>query len=136
MMLHHHDLQIELDDLWWYDAGMTGFVTTEHAYRVAPDRFNRRMQIVPINDVGAVRRAMGVGIFNDDREAGLSARERVIRILQGIRLNDAIPPVEVVRSNPNHPYPYKLVAGTHRLYCSLAVGFTSIPAVEGYDITA
>lgn len=31
---------------------------------------------------------------------------------------------------------YKLTAGTHRLYCSIAAGFSRVPAVEGLDITA
>jgi hypothetical protein len=34
MKLYHHDLQIELDDTWWAEAGMDGFVPHNRAYRV------------------------------------------------------------------------------------------------------
>jgi hypothetical protein len=48
----------------------------------------------------------------------------------------AIPPIELVGTPAGSLFRYKLTAGTHRLYCSLAAGFTHVPAVEGIDITA
>lgn len=72
----------------------------------------------------------GVGIFNDSEEEG-TARERVLRILRGFRLDNAIPPVEIVEGQ--HPHRYKLTHGAHRFYCSLAAGFTSVPTIEGFD---
>jgi len=44
----------------------------------------------------------GSRIFNDSEEGG-SARERVLRILRGFRLDNAIPPVEIVAGQ----YPYR-----------------------------
>ena len=40
MQLCHHDLQIELDDSWWTEAGMEGFVPATRAYRVNDEGVN------------------------------------------------------------------------------------------------
>jgi hypothetical protein len=135
MVRWHHDLRIELNDTWWREAAMDGFNPSEPAYRVGLDPFRRTAHLIPIADIGPVRRSPGVGIFNDDRDSGLTAGERVVRLLRGFRLGEPIPPIEVVGEGVDQGYTYKLTAGTHRLYCSLVVGFTLIPAVKGFDIT-
>lgn len=89
---------------------------------------------VSIEDVREVKRHRGVGVFNDSEEA--SARERVVSILRGFMAGAKIPPVEVVCEPPGSRYRYKLVNGTHRFYCSLAAGFSHVPAVKGFDINA
>jgi hypothetical protein len=133
MKLCHHDLQIELNDTWWTDAGMDGFVTLTRAYLVNADASNgRKLFEVRIDEVRPVRRNPGIGIFNDNDEA--SARERVVSILRGFRTGSAIPPVEIVFEPPDSEFRYRLVAGVHRFYCSLAAGFSHVPAVEGFDI--
>jgi hypothetical protein len=81
-----------------------------------------------------VYRAPGIGIFNDNDEA--TAMERVVSILRGFRSGAAIPPVEVVRQPTRADFRYKLVAGAHRFYCSLAAGFYHVPALMGFDINA
>jgi hypothetical protein len=135
MIFHHHDLTIELDDSWWVEAQMAGFVATGGTYRVdlgatkAEAVFEAR-----IDEIGPVRRNPGVGIFNSNETK--TARERVVCILKGFRKGAAIPPVELVDAPAGSPFRYKLVAGTHRLYCSLAAGFSHVPAFEGLDITA
>lgn len=129
MKLTHHGLQVELPDEWWIGAEMTGFVPRTVAYRVDHNLFEN-VQEVRIEEVGSVRRNLGAGIFNNSEEQG-SARERVLRILRGFRLDNAIPPVEIVEGQ--YPYRYKLVHGAHRFYCSLAAGFTSVPTTEGFD---
>ena len=134
MKLTHHELQLELDADWWIEAGMIGFVPAERSYRVDLNAFpNRRVYEVRIDEVGPVHRNQDVGIFNDNDEA--TARERVLSILQGCRSGAAFPPIEVVKGRLNYEYAYKLVHGTHRFYCSLAAGFTHVPAVDGFDIT-
>jgi hypothetical protein len=76
-------------------------------------------------------------VFKDDMEVEhQTARERVLRLLRRFRAGDSIPPVEVVVCPPGYAYPYKLTHGAHRLYCSLAAGFTHIPAVNGFDWSA
>jgi hypothetical protein len=132
MKLCHHDLQIELDDAWYAEAGMDGFVPLTRAYPVNADAANgRKLLEVKIDEVSPVRRNPGVGIFNDNKDA--SAKERVVSILRGFRTGSAIPPVEIVIEPPNSRFRYKLVAGVHRFYCSLAAGFSHVPAVEGFD---
>jgi hypothetical protein len=137
MEFTHHGMQIVLSDDWWAEAGMSGFTPSSTASHADPNAFpNQRISELRIDDIGPVRSALGVSIFNDDRDSGISAHDRVVRILRGFRSGDLIPPVEVVKAKPGDDYSYKLVAGTHRLYCSLAAGFSHIPTVEGFDITA
>jgi hypothetical protein len=131
MLITHHDLEIELDGDWLVAAEMSGFVPTSKAYRTSKsiDK-NATIREICIGDIGPVHR--NVGIFRDS-PAGIPVRERVIKILRGFRSGDAIPPVKVVENKPGSAHRYKLTDGTHRLYCSIAVGFTDIPAVEGFD---
>ncbi|MCL4501827.1 MAG: hypothetical protein M1438_08205 [Deltaproteobacteria bacterium] len=131
MKLCHLDLQIELDDTWWAEASMQGFVPLNRAYCVSNDAAGgRRLFEVRIIEVKPLIRDPGVGIFNDNKEA--SAKDRVISILKGFRTRSPIPPVEVVFEPADSNFRYKLVAGVHRFYCSLAVGFSHVPAVEGW----
>lgn len=132
MRISHHNLLIELNDDWWAEACMAGFVATSKAYCAPAVYRDQRVYELSIVDVGPVIRAPGVGIFNDSEEDG-PARERVLRLLRGFRTGDAIPPVAVVVGPPGYGYRYKLTHGTHRLYCSLAAGFTHVPAVDGFD---
>ena len=135
MKLCHHDLQIELDDTWYTEAEMDGFVPLTRTYLLNADAANgRKLFDIRIDEVRPVKRNPGVGIFNDNQEA--SARERVVSILRGFRTGSAIPPVEIVLEPPDSKFRYKLVAGAHRFYCSLAVGFSHVPAAEGFDINA
>jgi hypothetical protein len=137
MELAHHGMKIVLDDDWWTEAGMADFAPAASTYAVDPMVFpEREIFAAKIDDIGPVHRAPGVGIFNDARDSGISARDRVVRILRGVRSDALIPPVEIVKAKPGDEYPYRLVAGTHRLYCSLAAGFTHVPSVEGFDINA
>jgi hypothetical protein len=131
MLIRHHDLEIELDDDWQDAAKMTGFMPASKAYRSDKIlRENATIQEICINDLGPVHRS--VGIFRDSSD-GVPARERVIKILLGFRSGASLPPESVVENNPGSPHRYKLTDGTHRLYCSIAVGFTHIPAVKGFD---
>jgi len=137
MELMHHGMTIVLDDDWWTEGGMTDFAPAAATYAVDAMVFPERVIFAAkIDDIGPVRRAPGVGIFNDDRDSGITARDRVVRILRGFRSGALIPPVEIVKAKPGDEYLYRLVAGTHRLYCSLAAGFTYVPAVEGFEINA
>ncbi len=135
MILIHHSLVFEdLKEKWRAEADMVGFVASRSSYRVDPNAFpGRKVYEVLIKDIGPVQRTLSTGPFNDDKETGLSAKERVINILRGFRGDVAIPPVEVVKLPQGSPYKYKLTHGTHRLYCSLATGFTHVPAVDGFD---
>ena len=135
MKLFHHNLEIDLDDTWWAEAKMEDFMPQSSAYRVDCNATKGRPVFeISINEVRPVKRKPGVGIFNDSEEA--SARTRVVSILRGFVADEVIPPVEVVQEPSDSTYNYKLVAGAHRFYCSLAAGFSHVPAVEGFDINA
>jgi hypothetical protein len=135
MILMHHNLRIELDDAWWAEAGMAGFVPHGRTFR--PDLGAVGTEVVfeaRIEEVAPLRRNPGVGIFNNNEEA--TARERVVRLLRGFREGTAIPPVELVADSSFSGCRYKITHGSHRFYCSLAAGFSHVPAIIGFDITA
>ena len=111
---------------------MGAFFPVAPTYRVdLKSAKGRKVFQVAIRAIGPVIRSPGTGIFNGSENG--SARERVVSILAGFKSNDAIPPVKVVRQAAGSQFPYKLTAGVHRLYCSLAVGYTHVPAIDGFD---
>jgi hypothetical protein len=57
-----------------------------------------------------------------------ASRERLLRILRGIKNNEQIPPIWLF-ANADGCYPYKIHQGVHRFYASMAAGFTHIPAL-------
>lgn len=135
MKLIHHGLEItELPDEWLAEAGMVNFVPKGAAY---PADINgchgQQVCEVRIEDVAPVHRTTGVAIFNNDSETGRTARQRVVSILHGFVAGTKLPPVSVAPFAAGDVHKYKLVAGVHRFYCSLAAGFTSVPAIRGFD---
>lgn len=132
MHLRHADFEFELNDRWWLEARMTGFVPSTKAYRVDAHA-HLDVFYVNISDVAPVRRQLSHGVFNDDPEKDLSAEDRVLRILGGFRTDSPIPPVQVRRQPKGSVYAYQLWHGAHRFYCSLAAGFSEIPAIEAPD---
>jgi hypothetical protein len=134
MIIQHHDLRLDLEDCWLVAAGAENFVRSSSAYIVDATSCNdRHPGLIRIDEIGPVLRAPGVPYFNGSAEEGLTAKERVIRILRAFANGVALPPVEVVRTSSDS-HPFKLFDGTHRLYLSLAVGYTHIPAVERPDL--
>jgi hypothetical protein len=132
MLLKHHHLVIELPDVWIAEAGAEKFVPAGDSFRVDRSKAHETPFIIHITQIAPVERNPGVAIFNDNELA--TGRQRVVSILRGFCANSALPPIEVVKSRFG-PYPYKLTAGVHRLYCSLAAGFTHVPAVTGFDMS-
>jgi hypothetical protein len=127
MKIVHSGFEVTLKDDWLAEAEMSRFVPTSKAYRVDPHWFAKDRQIrqIRIRDIAPVERHLGdYGVFRN--------RESVLEILRGFRLDHAIPPVEIT-SGKTTSHRYKLYNGTHRLYCSLAVGFTHVPAVPALD---
>ena len=78
-----------------------------------------------------LKRAPGVGIFNDNEET--TARERVVRILRGFRQGARIPSIHLTKLAPGAAFRYNIGNVSHRFYCSLAARFSHVPAFEGYD---
>lgn len=132
-VVHHGSEKGELPDEWLMEEGMLNFSPRSDAYRVDLPRHQGKVFAVSLNDVSPVIRSPGVPIFKDDPETGRPVRERVVSILRGFRVEAAFPPVEVRCMPPGSEHKYELKAGAHRFYCSLAVGFASVPAVEAFD---
>ncbi len=104
---------------------MRNFTRTSPSYIVdARTLGSQKVCLIALTDVEPARRLPGIPIFNRSKS--------VICILQGFVSSSAIPPIKLVRTTG--PHPYKLADGVHRFYCSLAAGFTHIPAInKGYD---
>ena len=98
------------------------------SYRFDLSEFPDALEVL-IGDIAPVRRQLSHGVFNNDAEAGLCARARVIRILTGFLKDASLPPVVVARGTIGETHPYRLIHGAHRFYLSIAAGFTRIPAV-------
>jgi glycine/D-amino acid oxidase-like deaminating enzyme len=130
--ISHHGVRTELPDEWWIAAGMPNFVPAKSAYRCDHAAAGgRRVCLIQLMDIGPVRRAPGVPVFNAHSWEGISARERVERILRAFVVNGALPPVELTKQAGR--YPFSLKDGLHRVYCSIAAGFTEIPAIKFID---
>ena len=131
MVIHHHDLVVTLDDAWWKKAGMESFIPESNAYTANRSalRAGVKVCLIAINDVEPLRRDL---IFRDNTEDGTPAEERVIHILKGFVNGDAIHPVELIKNFPG-PQLFSLRDGAHRFYCSVAAGFTHVPAFKGLD---
>jgi hypothetical protein len=122
----HHDLAVDLNDEWWIAGGMEGFVPTSAAYRCDA----KHMEVL-ISDIGPVDpQRRSIGVLRDDVGRGISASDRVVKILRGFREGQAIPPVVIVDGEAGYGFKYRPTEGAHRLYCSIAAGFTRVPAVR------
>jgi hypothetical protein len=62
-----------------------------------------------------------------------SAPEIAQRMRQELIALEPSAAVQVRTLEPGNEHKYTLTAGAHRFYCSLAVGFTAVPAVQGFD---
>ena len=132
MELYHHNQYIgELDNAWWEEARMEGFTSAKNAYRGDPNKApGKEILEIDLNDVKPVLREK---IFNDSEEFG-TAKSRVLRILRWFLNDTPIEPVTISLEPPSSDYRYRLVTGAHRFYCSMAAGFSHVPAIIGFDI--
>jgi hypothetical protein len=113
---------------------MAGFVPNGRAFRPARQgEGDVEVFEAAIDEIAPLKRAPGVGIFNDNEEA--TARERVVRILRGFREGAEIPPIRLVKLGPGAAFRHKIGHSSHRFYCSLAAGFSHVQAIEGYDFS-
>ena len=88
MQFSHNGIEYTLDDQWWAEAGMTGFVPSGRSFRAGASTFPDLVPFeVAIDDVQPLNRKGSHGVFNDSepgRQEG-TARERVLRILKWLR---------------------------------------------------
>ena len=134
MRFLHCDIEYEIPDEWLAEAEVESFVTNGRSYRAGPSPYPElSVEEVAVGEVEPLRRKGSHGVFNDNPNDG-TAQARVVSILCGFRQDAFIPPIEVARLATGASSKYKLVHGTHRFYCSVAVGFSHVPAVEVTDI--
>ncbi len=137
MKFQHRCLEFEIDDDWLIEADVIGFRASLESYEPScPINETREVFSVRFEEVEPLReRARKIGVFCDSVETGETAKKRVMRILVWLRDGTPIDPVKVVRTD-EEPFKFKLVEGSHRFHCALALGFTAIPAVLGVDMAA
>jgi ParB-like chromosome segregation protein Spo0J len=120
MMYRSRWFAFEIPDAWWEAAGLRDFAPHRSEYRAGPSvDFDLETIILPIDNVGVDPRGVGVPDFG---------RERMISVLEAIRQNLALPPIEVTEAG-GEGCTYALYHGRHRMAASIAVGFAFIPAV-------
>lgn len=131
----------DVPDEWWNAGGMHDFKPSRLSY-VAGDREKRfegwgasPVLHLAIACIRAPRRKLSYGVFRDEQS--------VVGIFRGFRMSGTLPPILVVRltGTSEDGCTHRLYDGSHRFYCSIAAGFTQIPAVEvpepfGPDVTA
>lgn len=138
MLVETDNYKFELDDSWINESVFNSSVISTQHYKADKNKANdKEVLFISISDIYPKIRGNGVPIFNDGEVEGVlkTAKERTVSILKAIMSNSALPPVEVVDLNEGG-YKYKLVHGSHRLHCSIAAGFTQIPAIYGFDINS
>jgi hypothetical protein len=111
MRFLHRDVEYDLDDTWWVEAGMSGFVPQQPAFRSGPsDIAGRSTFELSVGEVRPLRRKLSHGVFNNSISDGL-AHDRVVRILKGFKAGDAIPPVHVARTTGGAVKAARIVIG-------------------------
>jgi hypothetical protein len=110
MRFYHHEFVFEVSDDWWAEAGMNSYRPKGPSYHADLQAVSGQPAYeVRIDEVAPLERKLSHGVFNDDIENGLTAKDRVLKILRGFVANEAIPPVEVVKLLPaSASYLYKL----------------------------
>ena len=131
-MKFHWPIEFDIPDEWWEEAGMVGFIPASVSYSamLPPYPFDADLPDLPSSLVALadikplirdLKRVPGAPLF--------ASKERLVRILQGIRENVELPPVHVTDEAEAGGYRYNLHSGLHRFYACAAVKFTHIRAV-------
>jgi hypothetical protein len=133
MNCKHHHLTFELKDSWLEETGMTSFKPESQYYPFAQRQDGRAVYIIDIADIAPCeQRATTIGVFCD-KAGELTAKERVVSILQGFRDKRLIEAVEIKPYKGERAYKYQMHHGSHRLHSAIGVGFTQIPAVFSWS---
>lgn len=127
MKYQHHEVSFEIPNSWLVEASVVDFCPPQESYvpAVVGDEeiiFVNFTEFEPL-----VERSINRGVFCDNHDTGDTAKLRVMRILSWLNDNHPIEPVKVLRSE-NTAFNFKLVEGSHRFHCALALGFKTIPA--------
>src|SRR5579871_2427649 len=119
MEIQHQGFSVFLEDEWWVAAGMISFAVRSSAYKTDCSQAFE-ISIADVAPLSELRRS--IGVFRTNEDEGICARERVLRILKGFLVGEAVPPVVIKNADPSSEYLYELVDGAHRLHLSIAAG--------------
>ena len=120
MMYRSRWFAFEIPDEWWKEAGLRGFKTYRRAYRPSPpDNADNATIVMLVDNIGVGPRGPTVSDFE---------RDRMVSVLDAIRRDQALPPIEVVEKIGDG-CSHRLYHGRHRLAASIAIGFSLVPAV-------
>jgi hypothetical protein len=102
---------------WIAEAGLQDFKPTRCGFHCVVDH-----ELIALADIEPP-------IRNADRplDANGFRHDRMLKILVGIRRDDAIPPIPIEIADPGQRR-YRVRDGVHRYWASVTVGFTHIPA--------
>ena len=121
MTFHHADFVFVVPDDWLPSKRAAATYFTPAASQWPTD-------VVAIDDIEPPRRP--IGVFVDGGEPPMTAKDRTGRIFQGFGANIPLDPVHLCpRRCRSADGRYFLADGTHRLYASIAFGYTSIPVI-------
>jgi len=112
---------------------MRGFVPTFTAYRVN-HRLFQNVHEVPIKYIGSSHpQFRGRDFFKRQRKEDGSARERVVRIFARFSgLTTLFRQWKSSRAKLDTPIAISSFTVAHRIYCSLAAGFTCVPSIKDF----
>ena len=132
--LPHDQSEFDIPDAWWEASGAASFVLSTPAFAAQPgvtklwDHYTSQSeqtiqskhcptQLIALLYVAPPKRDPGAGWFE---------AVRMIRILQAMCTEIALPPIEVWRGVPGDA---RLIPrdGFHRFYASVALGFPMLP---------
>ena len=115
---------------------MASYSPEDVSYKPDINKANgQKVMFLPISEIAPLKeRAKCRGVFCGNEED--TARGRVVRILKWFKENKEIEPISVAKLKDNEKYKYKVLAGSHRFHCSIAVGFSEVPAIMGFDVNA
>jgi hypothetical protein len=101
---------------WIAEAQMQDFKASTPAFRC-----DMAHTLIALSDIEPPLRNEGVIL-----DANGFRHNRMVRILVGLRVGDALPPIDVEIADLGR-LPYRLRGGVHRYYASRTFGFTHIP---------
>jgi hypothetical protein len=102
---------------WMAEAGITDFTPRSRAFRCAAPH-----SCIALTDIEVPLRGSEYPL-----DANGFCRDRMVRLLIGIRDDVPLPAVYLESGDPNQRT-YRIREGVHRYHASLALGFSHIPA--------
>jgi hypothetical protein len=102
---------------WLAKAGLRTFKPSRPSFRCETNHV-----LIALSEIEQPMRNASVTL-----DANGFGRDRMMNILTGIREDHCLPPIDVEKADPGQR-PYRVRAGFHRYYASLAAGFSHVPA--------